>query len=275
MTTKIFLNEHAEIIRLYKSGLSADKIAAQYEVTNGTIYHILQKHHIIRRYRYVVDESFFDKINSEQKAYWLGFLYADGWIYRHGYTTQMGIEVNIQDILHLEKLRVALHSSHPLSYRTTCPMVRLTISNPKLVSGLIQHGMIQRKSLILSFPNWLASDLIRHFIRGYVDGDGSLHIASAPAWNGCQQPQLNIASSTKFLLGVRDYLHTIEGVGYPNPYHQKGQKDIWAILAYGGGGQVPIILRHLYDGATIYLDRKYAKAQSIIQQFSHKKKPQI
>mgnify|MGYP002625860766 CR=1 FL=1 len=49
-----------------------------------------------------------------------------------------------------------------------------SVSSPKMKVDLIRLGAIPNKSLILEFPKDIPNDLIRHFVRGYFDGDGCI-----------------------------------------------------------------------------------------------------
>lgn len=134
--------------------------------------------------KYTCDSDYFECINSESKAYWLGFLYADGCVKDSTKTTKMlTISLAACDANHLEKLRQDINATQPINfYRTTggykvdAPYCRLSVQNDKLSRDLIRHGCVEHKTDIITPPINMRSDLIRHFIRGYLDGDGSITI---------------------------------------------------------------------------------------------------
>ena len=131
---------------------------------------------------YNVNHNFFDIIDSEEKAYILGFLYADG-TNMEVINGQNGISFTQleQDIDILNKINVAMQSTYPInSYiqksngKVKC---KLTFCSQKLSDQVNFLGAPPKKSLILKFPNkeiFKSPDLIRHFIRGYFDGDGCI-----------------------------------------------------------------------------------------------------
>ena len=69
--------------------------------------------------KYSYDSNFFEKIDSEAKAYWLGFLYADGYIhrnYKNGKIKSMSLELSLksEDRAHLENFLRDIRSNVPI-----------------------------------------------------------------------------------------------------------------------------------------------------------------
>ena len=197
------------------------------------------------------NQNIFSKIDTEEKAYWLGFLYADGCIG----TKENDIELSLKssDIHHLEKFRDFLgfpKDKHIFQNEIRC---RISFRNKKTRQDLIDLGCIPRKSLVLTFPNeeQVPSYLIPHFVRGYIDGDGSVMIG--PKYT----PRLNILGTYDFLYNLRKQMGWKENkISYKNRREQMGVCSIeW------GGRYVIKYLDDIYRNANIYLDRKYEKYQ--------------
>lgn len=194
----------------------------------------------------------FEKIDTEEKAYWLGFLYADGCCTTTGHSVELGLWK--KDIDHLKKYckflglpEDAIHFSEG--------MARVKIKNAQLWTDLVNKGCVPKKSLILTFPKreiFSYPELIRHFIRGYCDGDGCLRFYVDH--KGATNCALEFSGTDKFLLAVRDILG-IRG-GYFRNASTKKVKTENCNLAYRC---VPAraVGRVLYENSTIYLDRKY------------------
>ena len=74
---------------------------------------------------------------------------------------------------------------------------RFSIRNAQLHDSLIKQGCVPNKSLILTFPdiNVVSEDLVRHFIRGYFDGDGCLSFNK----NKYCTPNISILGTKQFL----------------------------------------------------------------------------
>lgn len=192
---------------LYLSGLSCTKLAQQFGTSTTKINYLLSeadtKFRTSKNYKtYEINHEFFDLIDSEEKAYFLGFLYADG--YNNNIKGSISINLQEGDGYILEKFsQLVYKTKRPLYSKppkgNSKPQVALTISNRYMSDKLQQMGCIQRKSLVLEFPN-INSDLHHHFIRGYFDGDGCITI------NKQKQFHFNIVGTRTFLTELQRIL---------------------------------------------------------------------
>lgn len=196
-----------------------------------------------------LQSNIFDKIDSEEKSYWLGFIYADGWISYNDNCKQFGMKLSIKDIDHLKKLKLFLKSKHQINIRNE-KYCELVISSVDFVHSLINQGVIPRKSYKISYPS-LSEHLIAHFIRGYFDGDGWVCYGKLGLVFG--------------IIGYRDFIKEIQKVlikecnlNEVKLYHDKRCKSKKTYtLQYGGSRQCKRIYKYLYDGASIFLTRKH------------------
>lgn len=171
--------------KLYEEGVCSGAIAAKYKVDPRGIIKILRKQgYTIKRgtdylYRTTKDENYFKRIDTEQKAYWLGLLYADGNVYESKGVTQ--ITLQNEDGYLLYKLAECLQYDGKL-YSDRGKYTKLIIHSIKMMNDLIKLGCVPRKSLILKFPTeeQVPKELQRHFIRGYFDGDGCIAMRKKP-----------------------------------------------------------------------------------------------
>lgn len=210
------------------------------------------------------DEYFFDNINTEEKAYWLGFLFADGSIsgptrmYKGKIKAYYRIEVSlkIEDKSHLEKLRNALNMEAEVKESKTnfkdADRCRLGWNSKHMFETLVSYGCTPRKSLTLKFPNVsIFSDkkLIKHFIRGYVDGDGCLSY--------CDK---NHKRALLSILGTYDMLENIQHwlpLDYELSIYNKNNESVKQLTFQGKTAF--FIANYLYKNSSIRLDRKYDK----------------
>ena len=122
------------------------------------------------------DEHKFEKIDTEEKAYWLGFLDADGCIH-NGRNYDYGIELGLQeqDYSHLVKFKDFIEKDNKICYREKINSYRYQFKNKTMNKDLINLGCVPHKSLILKFPDedQVPDNFLIPFIRGYFDGDGS------------------------------------------------------------------------------------------------------
>ena len=124
---------------------------------------------------YSVNEDYFNKIDSEDKAYFLGLLYADGYNYTAGKNKHFSLSLVDTDVLILFKKAInSKHSIYKIKLQNEryTQQYRLQINSKKLCERLTQLGCIQNKGKVLTFPSNdnLPQELIPHFIRGYFDG---------------------------------------------------------------------------------------------------------
>jgi hypothetical protein len=210
------------------------------------------------RYSYRLDETFFDVIDSEAKAYWLGFITADGCVQSGPAGTngwqrhQVSVKLKASDAGHLEKLKSDLTAENPVRPvpQSGMPAAEIAITSRHLVESLIRLGVTPRKSLTVE-PWDGPGDLMRHYWRGLFDGDGTIvrHPQDRDKWH------IRFLGSEACVDGFRTWAGTVCGTTagkYP-----KG--NIWSFTA-GGLASPQALARGLYDGATVYLDRKHELA---------------
>lgn len=211
-----------------------------------------------------VDEDYFNVINSNSKAYWLGFIAADGCLSSDSEIPRMSIGLSLKDISHLEKFKNEIKFTGIISkkiqlhkktnhYNESCG---IEIRRKSLYEDLINHGVKPNKSKDLSLPN-LSDDLMRHYIRGYFDGDGCWTIRDSKTM--CFSL---ISSVESFAFELRKYLSTkcnlnenVKITSYNNAY----------AFIYSGNIQTKRFYNYLYEDGGPWLDRKYEKSTKWFQ----------
>lgn len=185
-------SEELKICKNYLNNISIINLASMYNVSSIKIRNILKKHNILgmanrslvqsngREKKYKINEKFFETIDNQEKAYVLGFLYADGNLHKN--KNNFSIELSEKDIKILKKIKSVLQSNHKLfkhiqynkKYKKYYIGYRLTVCNVKMCNDLLKIGVVSNKSLNIKFPD-IKINLLCHFIRGYFDGDGSIY----------------------------------------------------------------------------------------------------
>ncbi len=196
--------------------------------------------------KYSNDEQFFDKIDSEEKAYWLGFIVADGF----NSNDELIIQLSEKDVSHLQKFKKTINANNPISYvkRKTNTCV-LRIGSRYLCKQLTKLGCIKKKSLCVYIPN-IDNNLIRHFIRGYFDGDGCCYN------NGKYRVWSIHSGSTQLIQQIKNEIESSLNIKSLRLYSKNTNNN----SLYTGKKEVIDNIKHyLYDDATIYLERKYNK----------------
>ncbi len=196
-----------------------------------------------------LDLSYFDSIDTPDKAYVLGFIYADGC--NTGKSLQIGIAA--KDVAVLEFIKKELKSSDTLRFipkaqPTWSDKYELRVTSKDLSDKLTLVGCPPKKSLKLDFPDWISQDLMSHFIRGYFDGDGSVwcNKASGKSWH------VNFSSgNVTFLVLLHDHLSQKLGVSGQVYSLQKGYS-----LDFSKKANVGAILKYIYKDSNFSMKRK-------------------
>lgn len=202
------------------------------------------------------DNTVFDTIDTEEKAYWLGFMYADGYISNNGKTVELSLKGDDRD--HLEKFRVFLKNRNKVKIgKSKCngkefSRCRLTMTNKHFHNALVSKGCIPNKSLIITFPDislFASKELIVHFIRGYVDGDGCISIFQGYS-------AISIIGTLEFLEGIKRCFPNL----FTNSYRKdkrRANSNTYSLQLEGK--KAAKFGDMLYKNATVYLQRKYDK----------------
>ena len=116
---------------------------------------------------YFLDENWLDVIDNEFKAYFLGIMMSDGYISTEN---RLGLRLKKDDDYFVKEIFSHFSKGYGLKSKG------ITLTSKILQSKLIDYGIIRNKTNFeLSIPK-IDKNLIRHFIRGYFDGDGSISI---------------------------------------------------------------------------------------------------
>lgn len=256
---------------------STVKIAKQYHVTPIIVSKILRNSGIIipknknsgRKRVYNINHNYFKIIDTKEKAYILGFIYADGYITD---TNKLGISLNIKDEIILKNIKNELKSEYPLHYFKSSysknykptKKVRFLINSVDIYNDLKELGCLENKSDILKFPiKKIPQYLISHFIRGYFDGDGSIY-------NSIKYKNNNVHCYPGFsFIGTNEFLtEVIKNLPFKTKaklYKEKRtDKNVWEFKTTGIK-RSKIFYTWLYKNANLYLPRKKNKFEELLK----------
>lgn len=241
--------------------LHLKSIKAKYQFSDKALYRLVRLYKLPlrgRRYcgqntKYSCNEAFFARIDSEAKAYTLGFFAADGCIHKN----HMIFNIHHRDKDVLTKIRAAMDSNHPIRLipakqyiskagRTVnqARQCSLTVSRKSIAQDLRALGFSERKSLVMDFPE-IPEALRPHFIRGYFDGDGGV------SENPVNCLRVSITGTKNFLTDVKNHL-ALQGIT-ASKVAKNG--SVW-IIKIGKRKNIHRLWRYLYNNTSISLDRK-------------------
>jgi hypothetical protein len=203
--------------------------------------------------KYSCNDNFFSIIDTEEKAYWMGFLAADGCVIFSNRQKRVILKLADTDKDHLEKFRESVQSNaifyseqpHDIGIYNAQIANKIVISSIPMAGDLVRHGITPRKTFTLKFP-WeaMALSLYRHFIRGYFDGDGSA---------GLYGKSLIVS-----ILGTLDIVTSISNI------LNSGVDDLGGTIRPRSSiyeyrttcNRAMLFSQFIYRDATIYLERK-------------------
>ena len=267
-------DEVMQMYEMYCNRITTDEIGAQYNISRDSVYNLFEKYNLqIREFadsrrEYNLNVHYFDEINTPNKAYILGLLYADGCNKRSKYQIDLSLQECDKHIL--EDISKEIETDKPLQfkpYKDKNPnhkdQYKLSITNKHVSDVLCEIGMVNAKSLVLEFPESLNEELYPHFIRGYFDGDGCLYLGK----NG-RNPEVSIVSTIMFIEKVKDILDEKLGISMKIK-SQKQYKPVTKIGLITGRNKIALFLNWIYQDADLKLNRKYQKYLQLMESYKN------
>lgn len=249
-----------EIKDMYISGKTLTEIAKIAECDHSNIKTHLERMNVVRRVptitsrKYSINETYFEKVDNEKKAYILGFLYADG--YNQQTKNQIRLTLQGQDVHILEEIKFCLDYNKPLMKieREKGVYYDLSINSKKISVDLVNLGCMQAKTFKIKFPakNIVPKEQLKHFIRGYFDGDGCISLRKTN--------QLNVLGTMSMIEGIQNELLLNCNIN-KTKIHKNGKVYI---MSYTGNKNLKEILDYMYSDSNMHLNRKFEKYKRII-----------
>lgn len=263
---------------LWEQGLGVTQIAKQLNMFPSNVSFYLDKAYgkdrpkkerfITTTRKYSLDETYFEKVDGEEKAYFLGLLYADGCIATRNHAVQISLQE--EDGYILERFSECIKTNRPIKLKkggvvkgfkdSSKTYIRknqklMAISSKRIKEQLLKLGLTSRKSFTIRLPTNVPDELFHHFIRGIFDGDGGIYSFKNNKW------EFSICGNSMICEDIKDYFlrngvkcktkkHTL----LVNSYYVKSTGRLNCIDLYN----------LIYRDSTIHLVRKYNKFQECI-----------
>lgn len=242
---------------MYIDGFKAEEIANIYGFNRASVYNLFDKYgfalDLDKHRKYSVNDTYFDKIDTSNKAYCLGFLWADG----HNNTKKGIVEMRLQetDKHILQDISRDMQNDRPLYFVTDNKLnhqdaYRMYITSRRISNSLLNYGMSSNKTYILEWPKNLDDELIPHFLRGFTDGDGSIY-NNGISWVGTQMMMEKIQNILYDVFGIECKIYNTKN-------------DIIKTIKIGRKNDIRQILDWIYKDADLKLERKFLKYQDIV-----------
>lgn len=275
MTPKKFNKEiEREIVNKYKNKKSTVYLSKEYNTSANLIRRLLIRNNVTLRSnsenskKYKINEEYFKNIDTPEKSYFLGLLFADGNMAKNSSSVSISL---IHTDSYLLYYYSSLFQDKPLRiikerfkkfnnkiYKSKA-QIKLEINNKKIYEYLQNFGLFPNKSLNLKFPDNLDKKLYKYFILGYFDGDGCI---SQSIYKKGQNTTFNIAGTKEFIKKIQEIL--IENCKINETKIIKHNNIFY--IRHSGRQNVEKIYNYFYKDGKIkyFLNRKKEKFEKII-----------
>lgn len=205
----------------------------------------------------MVNEHYFDNINSEIQAYLLGFITADGTINDTRKTPVLQVHISTKDNYIVRLLENEIGNTVKTYYSPDGKRVAFRTSSEYLCNKLREYYIMPRKTGYEELAiDILPSNLLSHYIRGLIDGDG--WICNTKLKAGGVRKNIGFCGSELACEQLRDHFTRLLDT-YPVKVSKVKGKNNYKIN-YASKTDIQRILRYIYGGATVFLERKYIEA---------------
>lgn len=252
----------SEIVNQYsKLGYGSQHIIQQQlDISARAIARVLKEAGVNtkRKNSYTLNESFFSIIDNEKKAYILGLIYADGF---NGGINHIAIGNKSEE--YLREIADIIEYTGEIKPRTSgygTVQYMISFSSKQMADDLAQLSVVTGKAETVETLPQIPKELIRHFIRGYFDGDGSVYQSTSSTKNKYgkrytyQFIEVEIIGNRKFLETIGEELKEI-GITYT---FKKSNTPYMEYIRIKGGRNLRTLADYFYKDATIYLGYKHA-----------------
>lgn len=245
------------VIERYNELKNLKKVAKSFGVSLRPIKRILKENNFeLTNRRYEVNHDYFESIDTEEKAYWLGFLFADGCVRKTKSGSQLVLKLSVKDEEHLKLFKSNINSEHKIDYYqnktvskkgtlSTSDNCVIRINSNKLIEDIINQGCTPRKTFTIDKPT-IDEKFYKDFIRGYYDGDGNFFYSEKTKMSVVTI----VCASEKFREFLIEVISKIPNIG--NIHEDKEKYNIKIVNIVG----IVSFLDYVYKESNIHLERK-------------------
>jgi hypothetical protein len=198
---------------------------------------------------YSFNEDYFEKIDTEDKAYFLGFIVADGCINNK----TLNISQKEPGILYDFKNYINFEGKVLKSKNRNIHTVNLY--SEKIILDLYKLGIYNNKTMIVKYPE-IPKHLEHHFMRGLFDGDGciSIHKKKEGSRDTSDRGQVNICSGSRDF--IEEYVERLNKYCGITKNKIRCPKGTYNVIDWASFNDIERFYDFFYKDATVYLKRK-------------------
>jgi 16S rRNA G966 N2-methylase RsmD len=248
-----------EIFNRYNLGHSSEVIAKSFNLNGSTVCRIVKRlggdirppEENKRKYR--INKDFFKDIDSEEKAYALGFMYADGNVHKSLSSFSITLHKKDKDVLDKFNSWIYINDDR-VELCNDERYVIFRVSSTEMVQDLIKHGCVPAKTFKLKLPS-IDKDLFKHFLRGFLDGDGCISIQESG------RVKVIFTGYDKFLIELKEEIQShINGIKLDTRQIKESVIDLNILTQ----DSIRRFLKWIYIGSNVYMNRKKEKSDLAI-----------
>lgn len=247
-----------EIIEKYLNGSSIQNLSKIYSIHSRKIRKFVDNVFITKRTDMEINKDYFHTIDNSNKAYWLGFIFADGCVYNRNDRWQFMLAISDKDKNHLNHFAKEINFfEHDINTKLNSGsgkyLSEVRIFSSVFCENLFNLGVIPAKSLTCKFPI-IPEDYKSDFIRGLFDGDGCILFNEQK-----KTARFDIVGTKEMLEPIQKHLveHTKTNI-LLYKCNKENTKNTWRLIASGRKNTISV-LEYLYTNSDLNnrLDRKY------------------
>lgn len=231
-----------------------------------------------RHKKYFCDESYFHNIDCEHKAYWLGYIAADGTVLdktksENSQRLKLCLARENEELLY--KFKEDIQATYPIGqYKNSChyaketwigqPISQITIPSEQIYNDLVSHNITPRKSLTIIFPETMKDNqYVNAFIRGYFDGDGCISQNKSTSKSRDYNYKVTIKGTQSMLYNFRK-ISGVSGTIKASGKHADFRNKELVIVKHK---DMKDFLNFIYKDSTIHLQRKYERYLLVLKNY--------
>jgi len=261
-------NEEKEIFNERESGVTRKDILNKWGISERHYKEIILKFNgELRKVEkwYKFNQYYFENIDTEDKAYFLGFIIADGCVSRNSNT----IKITQKETEILYEFKKYIESEAPVFNSKKRNISSFSITSNKTKKDLENLGIHSNKTMIIKYPN-IPLELQNHFMRGVFDGDGCISLRTDKR-NNSQRGQVNICSGSFDF--INEYYNRLVKYAILSGKNKiRNPKGSYYVADWGGLSDVEKIHEFLYKDATVFLSRKKETFDKVVSITKNKNK---
>lgn len=274
MSRVVSEEKKAGVVKAYvEKPITISALAKQFNLSPPTIIKILNSNGIKRYtkaqlYNPNMNEDYFETIDNQTNAYFLGLIIADGNVFKDNCSNrQASISITLEDsdIYMLQKFKdeIKVETSINSDGRGSS---MIAVRSNKMASDLSKYGVIPRKSFTTYLPE-IEPSLMRHLIRGILDGDGNVQ-GKQTNINNRYKHSVGFCGSNLLMTQIRDWL--VENVGVSNNKVYKYSDKFLSMVTWASIVDMQLLYHYFYDDSDIYLTRKKDIFDKVMNHYSLK-----